>query len=653
MRNLLPAAFAALVTSAALAGSPAPAAAAASVERGALVIEGIPEVPATITDRLERYLETRSAGFADWTHDGQLLITTRFGNTAQVHRVAMPMGARTQLTFFKEPIGGAAWNPNPKRPGFVYARDRGGDEFYQYWWYDGASGESRLLSDGKSRNTAFRWSNAGDRFAYASTRRDGVNGDLYLGSLDGGERMLAQVSGSWRVNDWSPDDTKLLLTEYVSIADSRLYLADVATGALTRLMPSEQPVAYNGGAAFSRDGKGIWFVSDRDSEFQRLRYFELATGKETVLTADTPWDVNALAASRDGRWLAWTVNEDGVEKVVVRDLKSGKPAKLAALPVGVLGGFGFSFDSKRLAVTVSSARTAGDVFVYDLPSGKLARWTASEVGGLDPARFVEPRLVRFPSFDQVDGKPRQIPAFVYTPKLAAGAKAPVLISIHGGPEGQAQPSFSALTQFNVNELGYAVVVPNVRGSSGYGKSYLALDNGPKREDSVKDIGALLDWIATQPELDATKVVVQGGSYGGYMVLASLMHYSDRLAGGIDTVGISHFGTFLKNTQAYRRDLRRAEYGDERDPVMAAFFDRIAPLNNAARIGKPLFVIQGANDPRVPASESRQIVDAVRAKGVRTWYLLAKDEGHGFRKKANIDYQNGAAALFLTEIKDAR
>ena len=288
------------------------------------------------------------------------------------------------------------------------------------------------------------------------------------------------------------------------------------------------------------------------------------------------------------------------------------------------------------------------MYVYDLPSGKLARWTASEVGGLDPARFAEPTLVRFPSFDQ-----RQIPAFVYRPKLAPGAKAPVLISIHGGPEGQAQPSFSALTQFNVNQLGYAVVVPNVRGSSGYGKTYLALDNGQKREDSVKDIGALLDWIATQPDLDASKVVVQGGSYGGYMVLASLMHYSDRLAGGIDTVGISHFSTFLKNTQSYRRDLRRAEYGDERDPVMAAFFDRIAPLNNAARIGKPLFVIQGANDPRVPASESRQIVDAVRAKGVRAWYLLAKDEGHGFRKKSNIDYQNGAAALFLTEIKDAR
>jgi len=631
------------------------------VERGALMIEGIPEVPAAITERLERYLETRNASFADWTHDGQVLISTRFGNTAQIHRVAAPLAARTQLTFFKEPINGASWNPNPARPGFVYARDRGGDEFFQYWWYDATSGESRLLSDGKSRNTFFKWANKGDRFVYASTRRDGVNGDLYLGSLDGGERLLAQVAGSWNVLDWSPDDSQLLLSEYVSIVDSRLYLADVATGKLTQLMPNDKPVAYNGGARFGRDASGktsgVWFVSDRGSEFQRLRYFDFASGKETVLTASTPWDVGNVELSRDGRWLAWSINEDGIEKVLVQDLKADKPIKLAALPVGVLGNFGFSPDSKRLAVTVSSARTAGDVFVYELPSGKLARWTQSEIGGLDPARLVEPTLVRFPTFDQHDGAARRIPAFVYRPTLAAagssGKKAPVLISIHGGPEGQTQPGFSALTQYYVGELGYAVVLPNVRGSTGYGKSFVALDDGQKREDSVKDIGALLDWIATQPDLDASRVVVAGGSYGGYMVLASLVHYSDRLAGGVDTVGISHFGTFLKGTQSYRRDLRRAEYGDERDPLMAAFFDRISPLKNVERISKPLFVIQGLNDPRVPAAESRQMVDAMRARGIRTWYLLAKDEGHGFRRKSNIDYQNGAVALFLTEIKEGR
>jgi dipeptidyl aminopeptidase/acylaminoacyl peptidase len=259
---------------------------------------------------------------------------------------------------------------------------------------------------------------------------------------------------------------------------------------------------------------------------------------------------------------------------------------------------------------------------------------------------VTPTLVRFPTFDRVDGKPRTIPAFYYRPaKAPASGKLPVVIQIHGGPEGQAQPGFSPTTQYLVNELGVAVLVPNVRGSSGYGKSYLLLDNGDKREDSVKDIGALLDWIGKQPELDADRIGVYGGSYGGYMVLATMTNYPERIRAGVDIVGISHFGTFLKNTEDYRRDLRRAEYGDERDPAMQAVFDRISPLNNASRISAPLFVAQGRNDPRVPYTEAEQIVKAVRGNDQPVWYLLFNDEGHGFRKKANSDYFGAATMLF--------
>jgi dipeptidyl aminopeptidase/acylaminoacyl peptidase len=262
---------------------------------------------------------------------------------------------------------------------------------------------------------------------------------------------------------------------------------------------------------------------------------------------------------------------------------------------------------------------------------------------------VTPTLVRFPTFDQVDGKPRTIPAFLYMPaKLPASGKVPVIISIHGGPESQAQPGFNPTTQFMVNELGVAVLAPNVRGSSGYGKTYLTLDNAEKREDSVKDIGALLDWIATQPGLDASRVGVTGGSYGGYMVLASLMHYGDRIRAGVDVVGISHFGTFLKNTEDYRRDLRRVEYGDERDPAMQAVFERISPLNHAGRITSPLFVAQGRNDPRVPYTEAEQIVKAVRGNGQPVWFLMFNDEGHGFRKKANSDYFGAATMKFWQE-----
>jgi dipeptidyl aminopeptidase/acylaminoacyl peptidase len=316
------------------------------------------------------------------------------------------------------------------------------------------------------------------------------------------------------------------------------------------------------------------------------------------------------------------------------------------LPVGLIGGVSFSPDGKRLALTLNTATSPSDAYVIDLAGAKLARWTRSEVGGLDASTFVAPALVRFPTFDTVNGKPRTIPAFYYKPnKPAKTGKYPVVINIHGGPESQALPNFSPNAQFLANELGVAVLVPNVRGSSGYGKTYLTLDNGERREDSVKDIGALLDWIAKQPELDASRVGVQGGSYGGYMVLASLMHYPQRIKAGVDIVGISHFGTFLNNTESYRRDLRRAEYGDERDAKMKKVFDRISPLNNASKITSPLFVAQGKNDPRVPYTEAEQIVKAVRGNGQPVWYLLYADEGHGFQKKANADYYGAAAILF--------
>ncbi len=256
--------------------------------------------------------------------------------------------------------------------------------------------------------------------------------------------------------------------------------------------------------------------------------------------------------------------------------------------------------------------------------------------------------MHYPTFDNVDGKPREIPAWLYKP--AGAGPHPVLISIHGGPEGQSRPVFSTNVQQWAAELGYAVILPNVRGSSGYGKTYVALDNGTKREDSVRDIGALLDWIRTQPGLDAKRIVLIGGSYGGYMVLASMTHYNDRLRGAVDIVGISSFVTFLESTAEYRRDLRRPEYGDERDPKMRAFFEKISPLNNAGKITKPMLVIQGKNDPRVPYTESEQLVAKIRANGGEVWYLVGLNEGHGFAKRDNIDYYQWTVAMFLEKLK---
>ncbi|WP_309643824.1 alpha/beta fold hydrolase, partial [Phenylobacterium sp.] len=309
----------------------------------------------------------------------------------------------------------------------------------------------------------------------------------------------------------------------------------------------------------------------------------------------------------------------------------------------VLADLKFSPDTLRLAIGLNSSTSPADVWTWDLPDSKLVRWTHSEMGGLKSADMVEPGLIRFASFDK-----RQIPAWIYRPKGAKGPS-PVIIDIHGGPEGQTRPGFSSTYQYWAKELGAAVIAPNVRGSTGYGKTYLALDNAMKRQDSVKDIGALLDWIATQPDLDKSRVVVSGGSYGGFMSLAALAAYNDRIAGAIDTVGISDFTTFLTNTEGYRRDLRRVEYGDERDPEMKAEFDRISPLNLTDKMTKPLFVIAGFNDPRVPWTEGQQIVAKVRANGGDVWWMMAKDEGHGFRKQQNRDALREAETLFLRKV----
>lgn len=632
------------------------AAPAAPVERkhvGNRVSENVPDIPGDLLERLNRYQNTRGAALAGWTKEGCLLIGTRFAETNQAHRVCQPLGMREQLTFYPEPVAGLTPAP-PKawRDGFVFAKDKGGDEFSQLYWFDALTRSTTLLTDGKrSQNNSALINRDGSLLAYASTARNGTDRDIWLRDTRAGtSRLLLSVGGAWTPLDFSPDGKELLVSRYVSAAESYPGAVDLATGKL-ETFPVDGGKAAFGRFAYAPSGTGVYFISDepiagQPSEFSRLRFHDPATGKLEVLTADVPWDVEDFALSHDGKHLVYFTNEDGIGKAHLLALPIHRPVALPDLPVGVVDGGEFSPDGTRLAITLNTSTSPSDVYVIGLADRSLVRWTQSEVGGLDTSAFVSPSLVRYPTFDQVDGKPRTIPAFYYAPaKVPAGRRLPVIISIHGGPEGQSVPSFNAGTQFLVNELGVAVLVPNVRGSTGYGKTFLSLDNADKREDSVKDIGALLDWIAQQPELDASRVGVVGGSYGGYMVLASLTHYSDRIRAGIDIVGISDFTTFLTNTESYRRDLRRAEYGDERDPAMKAVFDRISPLRNAARIKAPLFVAQGRNDPRVPYTEAEQIAKAVRANGEPVWFLMFDDEGHGFRKKSNADYFGAASIVF--------
>ena len=610
-----------------------------------LVLEGIPPIPTSLAQTIERYTEFRSARLASW-HPTQreMLIATRFGNTAQVHQVKFPLGSRKQLTFFPERISGATYQPT-QGDYFVFSKDIGGNEFRQNYRYDLATGEITLLTDGTSKNSWGIWSNSGSQMAYTSTRRNGKDVDFYLINPLQPEtnRLLSEVEGGgWFPLDWSVDDHQILAMEYVSINQSYLWLIDAESGEKTLLTPKDGPeeVAY-GAARFSKDGKGLYVTTDRGSEFQRLAYFDLTTQQYTYLTPEINWDVEQIALSEDGQLLAFTVNEDGASVLHVLNTTLGQEIPLPQLPIGLIFGIRWSPKHQELGFTLISAQSTADAYSLAIETGELTRWTESETGGFDTSAFMQPELVHWKSFDD-----RDISGFLYRPPSQFTGKRPVVISIHGGPEGQYRPGFLGRQNVYLNQLGVALLYPNVRGSSGYGKTFLTLDNGYLREDSVKDIGALLDWIAAQPDLDRDRILVTGGSYGGYMSLAVATHYSDRIRASIDIVGISNFVTFLENTESYRRDLRRVEYGDERDPEMRKFLLNISPLNNADKINKPLFVVHGQNDPRVPVSEAAQIVKTVRQKGTPVWYLLAKDEGHGFAKKQNADFLFYATMMFM-------
>jgi dipeptidyl aminopeptidase/acylaminoacyl peptidase len=607
--------------------------------------EGIPSIPAQIAAKANKYTNYRQAMLGSWDPGGrQMLVLTRFADTRQVHLVHFPGGDRKQLTFFPDSVLEAQF-PNEPADYFLFTKDSGGNEFYQLYRFDLNTGDASLLTDGKSRNENSLWSHQGERLVYTSTRRNGKDSDLYL--MDNADaatdHLLAQVDGGgWEPTDWSPDNKSLLVRQEISINQTNLFLVDASTGQKTQLNDPNKRVAY-GHALFSHDGRGLYVTTNLDSEFQTLATIDLSTRRFTPITQEIHWDVELIALSPDGSHLAFVTNEDGISRIYVLETATEEYRELNALPDGVIDQIEWNPNNRDLAFAISSYNAPSDIFSVDVTSGKVLRWTDSETGGIAPSAFVKPQLIQWPSFDG-----RTIDGFIY--KLASGEtkKFPVIILIHGGPEAQFRPTFLGRYNYFLNELGVALICPNVRGSNGYGKTFLDLDNAMKREDSVKDIGALLDWVKSQPDLDSDRIMILGGSYGGYMSLACSFHYADRIRCSIDIVGISNFVTFLERTEAYRRDLRRVEYGDERDPEMRAFLLKISPLNHVAEITKPIFVVAGQNDPRVPVNEGRQIVDALKERGRIVWYLVARDEGHGFVKKANADFEFYARIQFIQD-----
>ena len=647
---------------AALALSVAPYATAQFLTPGSnLVIEGVPPISTELVDKVQAYTEFKPSSIVAW-HPSRpgVLIRKRASNSNQLHYVATPGGVPEQLTDFPDAVGGATFQPK-KGEYLLFEKSSGGNEVFRIYRMDLATKAVTPISDERERAASPSWSRSGDRIVYTTAAIDRNNAarqaitKLYIADpLKPENTKHVATFDAGGVGDFrfSPDDKTLVYQEYVSANQAHLWTMDIASGEKKRVTPvptAGEPVFY-GSPRFARDGRGLYAVSDRDSEFRRLVYIDLASGKETVLTDSLKFNVDTFAVSYAARRIALITNEEGSSVLRFFDLDTRKELPRPALLPGEISGLRWSGGAdedaddegsgKELAFNVTSARSPGDVYAYNLKSTRLTRWTNSSSPMLNPMDFVEPKLVRWKSFDGL-----MISGFLYQPdaKRFPGRR-PVIVNIHGGPASQARPGFINRSNYMVNELGVAFISPNVRGSSGFGKTFLAMDNGKKREDSVKDIGALLDWIKEQPGLDAARILVQGGSYGGYMSLAVSAHYADRIAGAIDVVGISSFVTFLTNTESYRRDLRRAEYGDERDPEMRAFLEKISPLNNAEKIRKPLFVVQGKNDPRVPYTEAVQIVAQLKKQNTPVWFLMANDEGHGFAKKNNADF------LFYAQIK---
>lgn len=612
-----------------------------------LVVENIPALPSALVTEVKNYTESRGASLVAWDPLKKgMLISTRFGNSNQLYAVNTPGGERKQITSFDEPVVNATFEP-VKGNYFLFLKDSGGNEFSQIYRFDLSDNKTTLLTDGKrSQNGGITWNNKGDLIAYNSTKRNGQDRDIYiLNPLDpASDKIISEnTGGDWKVIGWSTDDKKLLLQEGISVNESRLYFLDVSTKTKTRILPEKNERITFNGVGFTKDGKGIYITTNKDSEFNRLAYFDLTSKKINFISTPISWDIENAVLSEDGSQLVFASNENGLSKLYLLSTATNQYTAVSNLPIGVISDLKWTKNSKSLGFTLNTYNSSSDVYELDVANKNFNRWTQSELGGMDFTESQAPVLISWRSFD---GK--SISGFYYKASKKFTGKRPVIINIHGGPEGQSRPVFLARSNYFLNELGISIIYPNVRGSLGYGKTFLDSDNGVKREESVKDIGALIDWIATQPDLDKDKILIMGGSYGGYMTLAVSYLYSDRIKCSIDIVGVSNYNTFLKNTEAYRRDLRRVEYGDERDPKMAAFFEGIAPLNHTDKIKKPLFIVQGGNDPRVPFTEAVQMKDKIKLNGGTVWFLMAQDEGHGFKKKNNIDFQFYSTIEFIRQ-----
>ena len=594
---------------------------------------------------IERYLNIRSAHSGSFAPDGErlafLMDTT---GTAQVWTVDGPQAWPVQRTFYEDRVTFVEYSP--ERPEIAFGKDQGGNERAQLFTLNTETGEitnHTQRPDAKHRWGG--WDSEGDRFAFASNRRDNTVFDIYVQHRDevGDDAELVYEGDGWlSLAGWSPSDDRLLVLEAHSSFDQDVHVLDLETGEAEHVTPHDGRARFSS-VEWGPDGDSLYLVTDRQSDTLQLERLDLETGGFTVVEDGEEWNVDGVSIDKDSRRVAYSRNVDGYTELTVGELVEADridPAAEPDLPQAVAGGVDWGPDGDRYALTVTANSENTNVHVADARDGESERWTDAATAGIPRDTFVDPQLVHYPTFDD-----RQIPAFFSVPDKVPDGGAPVIVDIHGGPESQRRPSFRAVKQYFLNN-GYAVFEPNVRGSSGYGKQYASLDDVRNRMDSVKDIRAGVEWLHDHPDADNDRIVAYGGSYGGFMVLSAMTEYPDLWAAGIDVVGIANFVTFLENTSDWRRSLREAEYGsldEDRE-----FLDEISPTNNIDRIDAPLFVLHGENDPRVPVSEAEQIVEDAREQGVPVRKLIFPDEGHGFSKLENRIEAYSAVVDFLDD-----
>jgi dipeptidyl aminopeptidase/acylaminoacyl peptidase len=619
-------------------------------------VEGMPPIPQSIADGLARYAQFRQAQLMAWhPTKRQILITTAFSANPpvpQLHLVDGPGRDRRQLTFYPSGLpvfdNSVAFDPADGNS-FVFQYDPAGTELRSLYKYDLTTGDTTLVTASKARY-AHVWSRQGKWLAYDSAERNGKDRDLYViqPADPKTKRRLGDFDGAFGPQDWSPDGNSLVAIEFLSNFETYVWLVDIKTGAKRALTPRDGEKAAWLSARFSADGKRVYALTDRSSGDFRVWRCEIAKCVWTPVTGDgVVIDVgnnsNGLGGfelSSDGSLLAAVVDKGSTTELQVIDLTTLKPRALPAINKGIVSQLNWRPGSRELGFSLGSVRAQGDVYSIDTSLGTLTKWTTSETT-FNADALPPPEVVEWKSFDGVT-----ISGILYRPAAKFTGPRPVMLNIHGGPDLHDRARWQGRSNYLLNELGVAIIYPNVRGSSGFGREFSQLDDGKARDGAVKDIGALLDWIAAHPEFDKGRVVLNGVSYGGWLSLEAGIFYNDRIRAVIEGAGITDLVTFLEQTDGPRQENRRREYGDERDPAMREYLKSISPITRVAELKKPTLILQAGKDARVPATQGQELLKALKANNAPVWYLEWTEANHDNLAQLGGDFVLQSWIMFL-------